>query len=140
MASQDTSATKSFVCGGLSSMAASVVTQPIDLFKVQMQMRGALSVQPTSVNGFPPSASAIWSTITRSVWQEKGIRGFYQGLSAALMRQGVYSSTRFAVYGESKRWFRERSGRETNFVEKIICAAVAGGLDLFPFISNGSPR
>jgi solute carrier family 25 (mitochondrial dicarboxylate transporter), member 10 len=34
----------------------------------------------------------------KGVMKERGILGFYQGLSASLLRQGTYSTIRFATY------------------------------------------
>jgi len=41
--------------------------------------------------------SVLVATV-RGVVAERGILGFYQGLSASLLRQGTYSTIRFATY------------------------------------------
>lgn len=72
---------KEFVIGGLSGMSASAVTHPIDLIKVRMLLHGELQ----------PNQRARLS-IARAVVAREGVRGLYSGLSAALVRQSLYST------------------------------------------------
>lgn len=77
------------VCGGLAAMSASACTHPLDLLKVRLQLSGELD--PTR-----PRAS-IPDTV-RLMLQREGVRGFYRGLSASLLRQALYSPARFGLF------------------------------------------
>ncbi len=75
-----------FVFGGLSTMMSTAIIQPIDLIKTRMQNvkdRGRNAV------GMPG--------IGRMVVREEGILGLYNGLSAALLRQATYGTTRLGI-------------------------------------------
>ncbi|ORY80804.1 putative dicarboxylate carrier protein [Protomyces lactucae-debilis] len=77
-----------FYLGGTSSMIAAACTHPLDLAKVRMQMSG-------------DHATGFLQTIAH-VARKEGPRALYAGLSASLLRQATYSTTRFGVYEELK--------------------------------------
>ncbi len=66
-------------------MAATCFVQPMDLIKNRMQ----LSVAKEHKNTF----HAI-----RSIMMKEGISGMYSGLSAGLLRQATYTTTRLGIY------------------------------------------
>lgn len=73
-------------------MVAAACTHPLDLAKVRMQMSNDKS-------------SGFIRTIIR-VYQVEGFRSLYSGLSASLLRQATYSTTRFGVYEELKQFMQ----------------------------------
>ncbi|KAK3315361.1 mitochondrial carrier domain-containing protein [Apodospora peruviana] len=81
-----------FWFGGSASSMAACVTHPLDLVKVRLQMR---------TGDMPKSMS---STVVHIV-KHSGVRGLYNGLSASLLRQLTYSTTRFGIYEELKDHF-----------------------------------
>lgn len=66
-------------------MAATCFVQPMDLIKNRMQ----LSVAKEHKNTF----DAI-----KSILMKEGISGMYSGLSAGLLRQATYTTTRLGIY------------------------------------------
>jgi len=72
--------------GGLASMGAACCTHPLDLIKVHLQT----STSAGHKVGIISQTLKIVST--------DGLFGLYSGLSASLLRQATYSTTRFAVY------------------------------------------
>ncbi|KAI4149970.1 MAG: hypothetical protein LQ341_001207 [Variospora aurantia] len=78
-----------FWFGGSSSSCAAAVTHPLDLVKVRLQTR--------SSDG-PRGMLKTFIHILR----HDGFLGLYSGLSASLLRQLTYSTTRFGVYEELK--------------------------------------
>ena len=61
------------------------------------------------------------------VYKENGMaKGLYRGLSASLLRQAVYSSTRFGVYDYLKRTVV--STPQVPFWLKILSGSLAGGI------------
>ncbi|KAJ6260240.1 hypothetical protein Dda_4464 [Drechslerella dactyloides] len=81
-----------FWFGGASSMWAAVFTHPLDLNKVRLQTAKKVG------NGPKPGMVDTFKLIYRN----EGFRGLYSGLTASLLRQATYSTTRFGVYEELK--------------------------------------
>ena len=103
---------RNFVQGGLAAMCGSAASHPLDLLKVRLQV----------AEGGGPRAGP-WS-IARQVVAESGLRGLYRGLSASLLRQAAYSSTRFGVYD----WAKGALGGGVSDAQLPLWAKVASGL------------
>ena len=73
--------------GGIASMEAACCTHPLDLLKVHLQTAGKekTSLLKTTVN----------------IVKNQGVLALYSGLSASLLRQLTYSTTRFGIYDVS---------------------------------------
>ena len=70
-------------------MAATFFVQPLDLIKNRMQlsgMDGKVKEYKTSFHAFS------------SILKNEGIIAMYSGLSAGLLRQATYTTTRLGVY------------------------------------------
>ena len=74
-----------FWFGGSASCFAATVTHPLDLVKVRLQTRA------------PDGPKGMFNTFLH-ILRHDGFRGLYSGLSASLLRQLTYSTTRFGVY------------------------------------------
>ncbi|KAL4893181.1 mitochondrial carrier domain-containing protein [Aspergillus ambiguus] len=85
-----------FWFGGSASCFAAAVTHPLDLVKVRLQTRGP---------GAPTTMLGTFGHILKN----NGILGLYSGLSAAILRQLTYSTTRFGIYEEMKSHFTSSS-------------------------------
>lgn len=96
--------------GGLAGCCAACCTHPLDLLKVQLQthQHGKLTL------------TGLASNILKS----DGITGFYSGLSASLLRQITYTTTRFAVYETTKKQLPQ--DQTLTFVQKVFLAAFSG--------------
>lgn len=94
--------------GGLGSAGAACVTHPLDLIKVQLQ---------TSQEG---KVSIV--QLTTGIIRKQGISALYNGISASLLRQLTYSTTRFGIYEVGKQTF----GDDLDFLGKILLAGGAG--------------
>ena len=81
--------------GGLASAGAACCTHPLDLLKVHLQTAGK-------------DKSMGLVGMTGSIVRNQGILALYNGLSASLLRQLTYSTTRFAIYDVSivQSWTR----------------------------------
>lgn len=71
------------------SMLASCVVQPLDLLKNRMQLSGVGSAKKE----YKTSFHAI-----RSIVANEGFFALYNGLSAGLLRQATYTTTRLGIY------------------------------------------
>ena len=115
--------------GGIASAMAASCTHPLDLLKVHLQTSftggqggQAASVQPTLV------------TTTLSIVRNQGVLALYNGLTACLLRQLTYSTTRFAVYEVIKQKLvtidpnDPKSIPNMPFYQKVLAAAFSGAI------------
>lgn len=139
---------KGFVEGGIASIVAGCSTHPLDLIKVRMQLQGEPQPQipnlrPASL-AFPnggggahsitiphPSSSplprpgpiAVGAQILRS----EGPKALFSGVSATVLRQTLYSTTRMGLYDMIKtRWSNDGSSLPVH--KKIAAGLIAGGI------------
>lgn len=100
-----------FWYGGVASMVAATLTHPLDLAKVRLQTSQA-----------PPSNMFI--TLV-NVCRNEGFFAIYKGLSASLLRQGTYSTTRFGVY----EYLKEKAtvNGETPPMSKLLPLSMISG-------------
>jgi len=92
--------------GGMASGGAACFTHPLDLLKVTLQ---------TQQDG---KLSAV--QLTGKIIRERGIFALYNGISASLLRQLTYSTTRFGLYEIGKNDFG------TSFLGKVLLAGASG--------------
>ena len=104
--------------GGGASMMACVCTHPLDTLKVCLQM----NEKALKFNERPPGMFQTAAIVVRT----QGVGGLYKGLSAALMRQATYSTTRFAAYDAIKNSMDEGGTRTLKMHEKFASAMLAG--------------
>ncbi|XP_015512810.2 mitochondrial dicarboxylate carrier isoform X3 [Neodiprion lecontei] len=99
--------------GGLASAGAACVTHPLDLLKVhlQTQQEGKSSV----------------SKITLKIIKHQGVFALYNGLTASLLRQLTYSTTRFGFYEVGKQAL-ETPGYSLPFHQRLFLAGISGAV------------
>lgn len=96
--------------GGLASAGAACCTHPLDLLKVHLQTQqgGQISLGQMAVK----------------LYRSDGFFAFYNGLSASLLRQLTYSTTRFGMYETLKKQFP--SDQPLPFYQKAFLAGISG--------------
>lgn len=104
--------------GGIASGGAACVTHPLDLLKVtlQTQQEGKLSM----------------FQLVGKVIRQQGVFALYSGISASLLRQMTYSTTRFGIYEVGK----QHLGNDAGFIAKILLAGGAGAAGGKTFIEG----
>lgn len=112
-----------YVLGGLAGMSATCVVQPVDLIKTRMQLSGEGGKAPQYKSSFQ-----AFSAIAK----EEGVRAMYKGLSAGLLRQATYGTTRFGVYNNLSRTLapKDENGnpKPLNFLMKLAAGSMAGAV------------
>ena len=98
--------------GGLGSAGAACVTHPLDLLKVHLQTQQDGNIGIVKQTGM--------------IVRNQGVLALYNGISASLLRQLTYSTTRFAIYEMSKQSVAP-NGEKIGFAQSLMMAAVAGG-------------
>ncbi|XP_034948523.1 mitochondrial dicarboxylate carrier [Chelonus insularis] len=112
MGSKDSQKLSRWYFGGLASSGAACITHPLDLLKVQLQtQQGRMSIVKHTIN----------------IIKKQGVLALYNGLSASLLRQGTYSTTRFGAYEVIKQKI-ETPGQPLPFYQKLLLAGSSGAL------------
>ena len=65
-------------------------------------------------------------SLMREIVRNEGVRGLYSGLSAALLRQGLFSTTRFGLYDLVKKGLGETPTRPLPYSRKVMATSLAG--------------
>jgi len=107
-----------FLFGGLSGCLATCVVQPIDMIKTQIQLAS---------EGSAKNISPI--TITKEFIKQNSFLGLYKGLDSALLRQVLYTTTRFGIFYTLQDYINKKNnGKPSTIVQKIGSALTAGGI------------
>ena len=129
---------KGFAEGGMASMIAGFATHPLDLIKVRMQLQGEATASPVlayAIDGRRAHAAAVAPrqpgpfSVGLSVARSEGMQALYSGVSATVLRQFLYSSTRLGLYEYLKNEWRDptqHQGSGLSLSKKVTAALVAG--------------
>ncbi|KYN42136.1 Mitochondrial 2-oxoglutarate/malate carrier protein [Trachymyrmex septentrionalis] len=102
-----------FLIGGMSGIIAQIVTHPMDVIKIRMQV---------SQDSLRVAAFRTFCT--------NGVCGFYDGLSAALLRQLTYTTSRLGIY-TTLLDIEEQHFGSLNYVTMISLGMIAGVMGSF---------
>ncbi|XP_052755096.1 mitochondrial 2-oxoglutarate/malate carrier protein [Galleria mellonella] len=106
-----------FAFGGLAGMSATCVVQPLDLIKTRMQLSGG-------------GRSSF--TVAGEIVAREGFFSLYTGLSAGLLRQATYTTSRLGVYNWLFDMYKEQNaGATPSFGTKTLLGVAAGGTGAF---------
>lgn len=134
---------KGFVEGGVASIVAGCSTHPMDLVKVRMQLQGesapvvqtlrpALAFHaPTAHAGqihipAPPRVGPI--AVGVRIFQTEGVAALFSGVSATVLRQTLYSTTRMGLYDMMKQRWSDPKTNNFPLAKKIGAGLIAGGI------------
>jgi len=110
-------ASKPFVTGSLSGMAATCCIQPMDMVKVRVQLAAA--------EGGVTSPFAIASNMIKN----EGFLAMYAGLGAGLTRQVVYTGARLGLFDIFTDMSKDpKYDSVPSFAKRSVCALSAGGI------------
>ncbi|XP_056426051.1 mitochondrial 2-oxoglutarate/malate carrier protein isoform X1 [Hyla sarda] len=111
-----------FLFGGLAGMGATVFVQPLDLVKNRMQLSG----EGAKTKEYKTSFHAVGSIL-----RNEGLGGIYTGLSAGLLRQATYTTTRLGIYTILFEKLTKADGTPPNFLMKAAIGMTAGATGAF---------
>ncbi|XP_072349559.1 mitochondrial 2-oxoglutarate/malate carrier protein [Scyliorhinus torazame] len=111
-----------FLFGGLAGMGATFFVQPLDLVKNRMQLSG----QGGRSKEYKTSFHAL-----SNILKAEGVRGIYTGLSAGLLRQATYTTTRLGIYTILFEKLTKADGTPPNFFLKAGIGMTAGAIGAF---------
>ncbi|CAN0877264.1 Mitochondrial uncoupling protein 4 [Linum grandiflorum] len=127
---------KGFAEGGIASIIAGCSTHPLDLIKVRMQLQGespSFAFHPgtgTAISAIhlraPPSVGPV--AVGMNILRSEGVAALFSGVSATVLRQTLYSTTRMGLYDVLKtKWTNPQTGNMP-LVSKITAGLIAGGI------------
>lgn len=149
---------KGFVEGGIASIVAGCSTHPLDLIKVRMQLQGeslaaapspqisnlrpafdfprhhnhsSLTIPHPSVTIPPPPPPPIRPgpiSIGAQILRSEGPRALFSGVSATVLRQTLYSTTRMGLYDMIKTSWTDKDTGSLPLHRKIAAGLIAGGI------------
>ncbi|PVU86773.1 hypothetical protein BB561_006565 [Smittium simulii] len=97
--------------GGIASVITTLFSHPGDLIKVRLQAyRGELK-------------SSI--QVIKDIYRYEGIKGYFNGMSAGMLRQATYSTVRFGVYETLLVKMKQKNGQVSLW--QVLVAGCAGG-------------
>ncbi|XP_039145228.1 mitochondrial uncoupling protein 5-like [Dioscorea cayenensis subsp. rotundata] len=140
---------KGFVEGGIASIVAGCSTHPLDLIKVRMQLQGeSLAPNPAAVHALRPAAVGFHTTVTMphitaastaplpkpgpisvgvQILRSEGTAALFSGVSATVLRQMLYSTTRMGLYDMMKKSWSGDAG-VLPLHRKIAAGLIAGAV------------
>ena len=103
---------KPFLIGGASGITSIIIIHPIDVIKTTLQLNNKITI----------------NNVIKETYLKKGVSGFYQGLSAAIMRQSIYTTIRIGLF---PKFVSIVPNAETNLLPKMLCGIMSGGIASF---------
>ncbi|XP_021829056.1 mitochondrial uncoupling protein 4-like [Prunus avium] len=141
---------KGFVEGGIASIIAGASTHPLDLIKVRIQLQGESHLpNPAMQPGFRPALAFTSATTSMPstfcapapqpprvgpvslglrIAQTEGVAALFSGVSATILRQTLYSTTRMGLYDILKRKWADPESGNLPLPSKLAAGLVAGGV------------
>ncbi|KAM7261983.1 hypothetical protein ACFE04_021060 [Oxalis oulophora] len=119
---------KGFVEGGIASMVAGCSTHPLDLIKVRMQLQGEASPNTAATQSLRPPPRVGPIGIGVRIIQQEGVAALFSGVSATILRQTLYSTTRMGLYDIMKEKWSDPTTRNISLTRKILAGLIAGGI------------
>lgn len=134
---------KGFVEGGIASIVAGCSTHPLDLIKVRMQLQGetlspavstlrpalAFHTTATATVTLPPPPRPGPLAVGAQILRSEGAAALFSGISATVLRQSLYSTTRMGLYDIlKKKWSPAGDGGALPLHRKIAAGLIAGGI------------
>eukprot|EP01004_Peranema_trichophorum_P002401 NODE_1463_length_1944_cov_49.405272_g1241_i0.p1 GENE.NODE_1463_length_1944_cov_49.405272_g1241_i0~~NODE_1463_length_1944_cov_49.405272_g1241_i0.p1 ORF type:complete len:370 (+),score=29.97 NODE_1463_length_1944_cov_49.405272_g1241_i0:70-1179(+) len=106
------------IIGGISAISASCMTHPMDSVKVRAYLYG--EGQRTSV---------ATMKLVRQMYHTEGFKAFYAGLSANVLRQFLFSTSRFGVHNTLQGYMGSREGGIDKIItKKLMSSTIAGAI------------
>lgn len=132
---------KGFVEGGIASIVAGASTHPMDLIKVRMQLHGEINLIPNpalAIISNSPGTISIPQIIQHprigpvsmgvKIIQSDGAAALFSGVSATILRQTLYSTTRMGLYEILKTKWTDSETGDLPLTKKITAGLIAGAV------------
>lgn len=105
-----------FIISATSGVCSTLACFPLDLLKIRLQVMGAGTKERTNM-----------LIVGKHIMSKYGPLGFYDGLSASVMRQILYTGARMALFQEILDQMHDK-GFSTGFFSKVFAGTVSGAI------------
>ncbi|XP_053675944.1 solute carrier family 25 member 35-like [Anopheles nili] len=99
-----------FLLGGIGSMGATLITNPLEVVKTRMQLQGELAAKGTY---HKPYRSVVDAFVT--IAKKDGYAALQKGLAPSLCFQFILNSCRLGIYNTANEhgWTKQRNGNQS---------------------------
>ncbi|CAD8135842.1 unnamed protein product [Paramecium pentaurelia] len=111
---------KPFLFGGISGCTAVAVIMPLDTWKVRLQIYG----ENKGISHGSTKISPI--EVAKEMYKVEGLKGFYQGMGSAMLRQLTYATARLGIYKVIADQVKINQKRDLSFFEKVGASSFSG--------------
>ncbi|XP_019627253.1 PREDICTED: mitochondrial substrate carrier family protein ucpB-like [Branchiostoma belcheri] len=117
-----------YVLSGTSCVCAAIVTNPIDVIKVRMQLDNELRESGKVVSVLRERYYRGFVRGSVTIAKDEGIRGLYKGVFPSILREASYSTIRLGSYEPMKELLGATDPAHTPLWKKIIAGATSGAI------------
>ena len=104
---------KSFLAGGVAGMCAKITTAPLDRLKILLQAQHIHYLNHSVVSGFT------------AIYRKEGLRGYFKGNGAMMVRIFPYAAIQFMSYEQYKRLLKPYFRADTH-TNKLLAGSFTG--------------
>jgi solute carrier family 25 (mitochondrial oxoglutarate transporter), member 11 len=107
-----------FATAGIGGLIGWIIVHPFNTLGIRMNL--------ASQSGAPVESSFL--KFSSNIVKKEGLLSLYSGLSAGLLRQLFYATSRFGLF----EVFRDELAkhRETDFVSRLVSGCTSGGVNM----------
>ncbi|XP_066283447.1 mitochondrial substrate carrier family protein ucpB-like [Branchiostoma lanceolatum] len=117
-----------YVLSGTSCVCAAMVTNPIDVIKVRMQLDNELRESGKAVSALRERYYQGFVRGSFTIARDEGIRGLYKGVFPSILREASYSTIRLGSYEPMKELLGATDPAHTPLWKKILAGATSGAI------------
>lgn len=115
-----------FMAGSASGLIGSIAGNPFDVLKTKMIANATLNITTNSTSPTSPTSPITTKSLITDIYQTNGLKGFYKGLSANLMRACVLNGTKMACYDQIKESIVKLNIVKNDLVVQFVSAFFSG--------------
>lgn len=113
--------------GALASAASGGILHPLDVLKVNYQTEHHNRQHLKGTSGHPVKVTFFGTS--RWLVKTHGLSSLYTGMTASLLRQLMYSGTRFAIYDTAKALIdQNEGGKSASYTTRFFLAGFSGAV------------
>jgi solute carrier family 25 oxoglutarate transporter 11 len=110
-----------FTTAGLAGVGGWLIVHPFNVLAVRMNLASQSASAAAAPKSFVP--------FTQQIIKQEGVSALYNGLSAGVIRQVFYATSRFGLYETLRDFFAKY--RETDIISRMGVGAMSGGMAAF---------
>jgi len=113
-----------FVAGAISGFVSRTLTAPLDRIKLVLQA----GTGGGPLTGPAPRKGSVLREAAKCILKDGGVRGFWRGNGANVIKMMPESAIKFYVYDVLKGWQTTNFEGGTSIVQRLLAGSLAGGI------------